>query len=182
MTVEAEERPFLSDRRLVLAGGLALAAAATIPLALDGSPRALRLSFPATGERIEAVFHDGRGYLTDGVETISRFLVDFETGEWGPMAVTLFDRLFVAQQTLAPNTEIEVVRGFLSQNTDKPFAAGTPNGYHTEGRALDFRIPAVDFDHVLVHFVNWFDGGVGGYPKGGFLHVDTGSRRTWMGS
>lgn len=52
---------------------------------------------------------------------------------------------------------------------------------HTKGHAVDFWLPRVDvkdlYDWAMAHQI----GGVGFYADSGFVHVDTGKKRTWNG-
>jgi uncharacterized protein YcbK (DUF882 family) len=50
---------------------------------------------------------------------------------------------------------------------------------HMYGRAVDFYLPKRELAIVRRAAVNLRRGGVGYYPKGHFLHVDTGPVRSW---
>lgn len=53
---------------------------------------------------------------------------------------------------------------------------------HTRSQAIDFSLPGVDTEKVYKHLLRAHPGGVGYYPVSGFVHVDTGKKRTWRGS
>ena len=59
-----------------------------------------------------------------------------------------------------------------------------PNSFHMAGRAIDFSIPGVklrDICSVALYYRNYVGyGGVGFYPKDGFMHIDTGPTRQWI--
>jgi hypothetical protein len=52
---------------------------------------------------------------------------------------------------------------------------------HTQGRAVDFRIPEVPTDRLLAFVKAQGLGGVGYYPGSRFVHADTGPVRFWRG-
>jgi uncharacterized protein YcbK (DUF882 family) len=80
---------------------------------------------------------------------------------------------------------IEIVSGFRAPKYNlilrKKGHQVARDSQHTHGNAVDFYVPGVptrklrDWAWALVL------GGVGYYPKSGFVHVDTGRRRRWNG-
>ncbi|MBT14088.1 MAG: hypothetical protein CMI02_18855 [Oceanospirillaceae bacterium] len=50
---------------------------------------------------------------------------------------------------------------------------------HMQGRAIDIRIPGVSHRHLHKAALAMRTGGVGYYPKSGFIHIDTGRVRHW---
>jgi hypothetical protein len=52
---------------------------------------------------------------------------------------------------------------------------------HTRGQALDLRLAGVPAAKLGAWFREHFDGGVGTYPKDGFVHIDVGPKRRWQG-
>lgn len=52
---------------------------------------------------------------------------------------------------------------------------------HTDGNAIDFRIPGVPLRRLRTYVQRFHPGGVGYYPQSQFVHADTGPRRTWTG-
>jgi uncharacterized protein YcbK (DUF882 family) len=53
------------------------------------------------------------------------------------------------------------------------------NSYHTKGQAADIRVPGSSTKKVRNTARALRVGGVGYYPRSGFVHVDTGDVRTW---
>jgi len=51
--------------------------------------------------------------------------------------------------------------------------------YHMRGMAMDIAIPGVDLLDLRNAAKSLKLGGVGYYPKSGFIHVDTGRVRSW---
>jgi uncharacterized protein YcbK (DUF882 family) len=50
---------------------------------------------------------------------------------------------------------------------------------HTEGRAIDIRLPGYSTRRLRSLSLALKAGGVGYYPKSNFVHLDTGPVRTW---
>jgi uncharacterized protein YcbK (DUF882 family) len=50
---------------------------------------------------------------------------------------------------------------------------------HLDGRAIDIRLPDVPLKALRDAAIGLRRGGVGYYPGSNFVHVDTGSFRTW---
>ncbi len=53
---------------------------------------------------------------------------------------------------------------------------------HTTGNAIDFSLPGVDVTKLYKWLLAEHDGGVGYYRSSGFVHIDTGRKRTWKGT
>ena len=47
------------------------------------------------------------------------------------------------------------------------------------GKATDLAMPGVPLERVKLAALSMGRGGVGFYPRDGFVHVDTGRVRTW---
>jgi uncharacterized protein YcbK (DUF882 family) len=56
------------------------------------------------------------------------------------------------------------------------------NSEHTTGSAIDFSLPGVDVTKLYKWLLAEHDGGVGYYRGSGFVHIDTGRKRTWKGT
>jgi uncharacterized protein YcbK (DUF882 family) len=48
-----------------------------------------------------------------------------------------------------------------------------------QGKAIDVALPGCDFAKLNSAALTVRAGGVGYYPKSGFLHIDTGPVRSW---
>ncbi len=79
-----------------------------------------------------------------------------------------------------------IVSGYRSQKLNEMLRKKGRNvareSQHVRGRAIDFRLRGVSGRRLgrwaRRHHTS---GGVGTYPRGGFVHVDTGPPRTWRG-
>lgn len=61
---------------------------------------------------------------------------------------------------------------------------GVANSYHTQGYAADIHVVGLSPYEVAGQATRvpfFLSGGIGIYPKRGFVHVDVGKKRRWMG-
>jgi uncharacterized protein YcbK (DUF882 family) len=61
---------------------------------------------------------------------------------------------------------------------------GVPNSYHTQGVAADIYVEGLtpyELAGQAARVPMFLNGGIGIYPKRGFVHVDVGRKRRWMG-
>ena len=175
-----------SRRRLlgmgaVCAAGLALRPAAS--LARPMGPRKLSFLNLHTGERLTTAFWSDGALLSDGLAEINRVLRDHRTGEVMPIDPGLLDMLHRLQQRMETTKPFHVISGYRSPKTN---AALRKNGggvakrsYHMKGMAIDIRLPGHRLSDLRKAALSLRGGGVGYYPKSGFIHVDTGPVRQW---
>lgn len=61
---------------------------------------------------------------------------------------------------------------------------GVSNSYHVQGMAADIYVAgltAYELAGQAARVFVFFQGGIGIYPQRGFVHVDIGKKRRWMG-
>jgi uncharacterized protein YcbK (DUF882 family) len=175
----------LERRRFVILGaGAALALGAGPALAATGERR-LAFANLHTGESLRAVYwQDGR-YLAGAMDAINHLLRDHRSGEAGAMEPLLLDLLFRLQQRLGLARPYEVISAYRSAQTNAMLSQASSGvakrSLHMEGRAIDVRLPGDALQHLLRAARELRGGGVGYYPRSGFVHLDTGPVRTWRG-
>jgi uncharacterized protein YcbK (DUF882 family) len=115
-------------------------------------------------------------------EQVNRFLRCHFTNHQIAMDTALFGVLLrAAKHFKAPR--VDIVSGFRAPKYNlilrKKGRRVARNSEHTQGRAVDFRLPGVEIKRLR----NWARrlrmGGVGYYSADGFVHVDTGKVRYW---
>jgi uncharacterized protein YcbK (DUF882 family) len=114
---------------------------------------------------------------------IQMFLRDFRTGEVHPIDSTLLDILCKIQAATRSQGTIEIISGYRSPQTNS-ILSHTTNGVaekslHMKGQAVDIRITDLPTLQLRNTAVALHTGGVGYYAKSDFVHLDTGSFRTW---
>jgi uncharacterized protein YcbK (DUF882 family) len=144
----------------------------------------LRLYNMHTGERIDIVYRLGDEYIPEAEEQLDHFLRDHRTGEMRHYDPHLFDTL--SDLTVAvghPGAEIDVICGYRSPWSNEFLRSRSSgvakNSLHMQAHAIDIRIPGVDILVLRNAALQLGRGGVGYYPRSGFVHLDTGRVRAW---
>lgn len=174
------------SRRQFLAVTCATAAAVgagPVLASSKGGSRSLSMKNLHTGERLNTAFWADGTFSNDGLKKFNRLLRDHRANEVTRMDPKLFDIIHKVQQKLGFKGTIEIISGYRSEKTNaKLRAAGRGvalRSYHTRGMAIDFRMPGINIQKVRQTAIDLKMGGVGFYPKSGFVHVDTGPVRRW---
>ncbi|PYT65898.1 MAG: twin-arginine translocation pathway signal protein [Acidobacteria bacterium] len=146
--------------------------------------RRLRLFHTHTGERIDIVYRRGDAYLDDALGRLDHFLRDHRTGQGLHYDPHLFDLLTdLTAAAGKPDAEIAVVCGYRSPWSNEFLRAHTAgvakHSLHMQARAIDIRLPGVSTRDLRSAALSLHRGGVGYYPRSGFIHVDTGRVTQW---
>lgn len=144
----------------------------------------LRLYHTHTGEHIDIVYRRGDVYLPEAEEELDHFLRDHRTGDVKHYDPRVFDILSdVAAAVGHPGAEIEIICGYRTAWSNEFLRARSAgvakNSQHMQAQAIDIRIPGVRTLTLRNAALALGRGGVGYYPRSGFVHVDTGRVRTW---
>ena len=144
----------------------------------------LRLYHTHTGERIDIVYRRGDQYVPEAEEQLDHFLRDHRTGDVKHYDPHVFDLLSdLAAAVGHPGGEIDIICGYRSPWSNEFLRARSSgvakNSLHMQAHAIDIRIPGVDTLALRDAALKLGRGGVGYYPRSGFVHVDTGRVRTW---
>lgn len=175
------------DRRRFLGLGLAAAAAvAPVPAWAKAAPRkgrALSFVHAHTGERLNVVyFADGR-YVPSALQQINYILRDHRINAIKPVSPQLLDMLHALGQRLGGAGTFEVLSAYRSAETNALLSrrnrSVAKHSLHIEAKAIDIRIPGFRASEIARTARAMHGGGVGYYPRRGFVHVDVGDVRTW---
>lgn len=122
-------------------------------------------------------------YQDDALNSFSHLLRDHRQNLAAPMDKGLYDLLYKLNRTLNVSEQFHVISGYRSPKTNQMLAnkssAVATKSYHMRGMAIDIAIPDVKLSHLRDAAISLQLGGVGYYPKSGFIHVDTGPVRIW---
>lgn len=167
----------------LVAGGLSLlpqSALAALP------ERRLAFRNVHNDERIDARFFVDGSYDEQGLAEINYGLRDWRTGDVVEMDHELLDLLVTIRDRLdiAPRQPFDLISGYRSPRTNaslREHGGGgvANNSQHLLGRATDIAMPGVSLDRLRMAALSLERGGVGYYPRDGFVHVDSGRFRTW---
>lgn len=174
-------------RRAALRLGMAasLAAVAGPALAAVGSsrPRALALRNLHTEELIRATYWSDGAWQPEGLRKINYVLRDFRTGDVVEIDPGLLDLMHRLAALVGAKQPFEIISGYRSPQTNALLARQSSgvakNSLHLEGKAVDLRLPGVRLSRLRRVAMSLQGGGVGYYPKSGFVHIDTGRIRYW---
>ena len=144
----------------------------------------LRLYHTHTGEHIDIIYRHGDSFVPEAEAQLDHFLRDHRTGEVKHYDPRLFDILAeLADSVGRPGAEINIICGYRSSWSNEFLRARSSgvakNSLHMQAHAIDIRIPGVDTLTLRNAALALHEGGVGYYPRSGFVHVDTGRVRTW---
>jgi uncharacterized protein YcbK (DUF882 family) len=139
-----------------------------------------------TRETVKAVYKRGDEYDVEALAQFKKLLRDHRNGESHDMDPRLYDQLHAL--ALAANREpyYEIISGYRSQESNdkmssKPGSGVAKKSLHMQGRAIDVRLKNYDCAKLRDLALAAKKGGVGYYQRSNFVHIDTGSFRTWVG-
>jgi uncharacterized protein YcbK (DUF882 family) len=144
-----------------------------------------RLSFANlhTGERLSAVYWDRGTYLTEASRQIDWLLRDFRANQVHPIDPRLLDLLYALSASLPAAATYQVISGYRSPATNAMLHAASDgvaaHSLHTQGMAIDVRVPGIVLARLRDNAKSLQGGGVGYYPRSDFVHVDVGRIRYW---
>jgi len=136
-----------------------------------------------TGERSQGSFWVDGQYQSDKLTEFNQVLRDHRQNLVAPMDKRLFEYLYKLQATLDNHAEIHVISAYRSPKTNQMLASRS-NGvakksFHMKGMAMDIALPGVTTKQLRDAAVSLKLGGVGFYPRDGFVHLDCGPVRRW---
>jgi len=137
------------------------------------------------GEIIDVIYRVGDTYIPEALDQLSQFLRDTHNDEVKSYDPRTFDILHtILAKVNRPSSEIEVLSAYRTKETNDALrASGATNAaehsQHIEANAVDLRVPGIPAVEVRDAALSLRAGGVGYYPKGQFVHVDTGPARKW---
>ena len=180
----------MMSRRGMFGGALAAGTLLALPMPSFAATGEKRLAFRNVhnNERIDARYFGANGFDRQGLAEINRGLRDWRTGEVAQMDKELLDLLVAVRDRLgmAPNRQFDLISGYRSSRTNNALRArgGSHTGVATKsqhmlGKATDIAMPGVSTGRVKLAAMSLRRGGVGWYPRDGFVHVDTGRVRSW---
>lgn len=124
----------------------------------------------------------GKGKTAVDPEIAARFLRCHFTNEARQMQSALVPIVVAAARHFAA-TRVDVVSGFRHPKYNlmlrKKGRAVARDSQHTQGNAIDFRLPGVPTHRLHKWALGRGLGGVGLYLDSGFIHIDSGPPRRW---
>lgn len=165
-------------------GGFAPSAPPPPPPPLDTTnPRSFTLVNVNSGEQLAVTYWSNGTYHRDALDKLNGFLKDNHDGAQTEMDPLLFDVLWQTMQLTGYNGPVEVLSAYRSPTTNAWLASVSRgvarDSQHMNGNAMDIRFPGVSVFKIRQAARSLQMGGVGYYPRSGFVHLDTGPIRYW---
>jgi uncharacterized protein YcbK (DUF882 family) len=167
---------------LGMTAGLALLCA-PVRAAVVPSARNLQFESLHTGERLATTYWAGGGYVAEELRRIDHVLRDHRTGDVRAIAPGLLDLLAALRERLETRAPYQIISAYRSPRTNAMLAERSGGvarqSLHTQGLAIDIRVPGRALAAVRDAALGLRGGGVGFYPRSDFVHVDVGRVRSW---
>jgi uncharacterized protein YcbK (DUF882 family) len=155
-------------------------------------PHTLTVTRPQSGEKASVLYWRDGEVIDSAYQELCHLLRDVNGKETAPIDPKLLETLWGTQAFVARygiDSPVEILSGYrTSASNQRLREQGIPaarQSLHMEGKAADIRIANLN-EEVLGGLIKSFQqGGVGFYyrsgPRGGWIHADTGLKRTWKG-
>lgn len=138
-----------------------------------------------TGEWFKQTYIQNGSYIPEILKELNYFLRDHRSGDVHPIDPKLLDLLHRLQKAAGSGTVFDVISGYRSPKTNASLrrkgAGVARNSYHMQGKAIDVKCPKMlKFIRDLAK--SYAQGGVGYYPRSGFIHLDIRLKPTYWQS
>ena len=164
-------------------GGFAPSAPVAPPELDLTSPRSLSLLNVNSKEELTVTYWSDGTYHRDALDQLNHFLRDSQNGQQTEMDPMLFDVLWHTMNVTGYHGTVEVLSAYRSPTTNAWLASVSRgvarDSQHINGNAMDIRFPGVPVFKIRQAARSLQMGGVGFYPRSGFVHLDTGPIRYW---
>lgn len=152
-------------------------------LAVPADRRTISLLDPHRQQTLSVEYWIEGWYNPDALAQVNYFMRDRRNDAVVEMDAALVDILYALQQRVGTGAPLHVVSAYRSPATNAYLAARSRgvarNSYHMYGRAADITLPDYNLAGLRQVAMSLEAGGVGYYPRSGFVHVDTGPVRDW---
>jgi uncharacterized protein YcbK (DUF882 family) len=183
----------IPSRRQFLQAGLTASAVLLTPWQLwakvgkslgELPERAVSLYNTHTGELLSKfVYWQDGNYIKEALDDISYLLRDHRTDEVSVFDPAVIDQVFALSRKFKVAKPFEIVSGYRSAETNRELRQRSRrvarHSLHIEARAIDLCLPGVPLRELRTAALSLRSGGVGYYPKKGFVHIDSGPQRRW---
>ena len=148
--------------------------------------RSIKLINTHTNEIASVVFKRGDEFDVTALTSLNAVLRDHRNGETHEIDLRLFDQLHDLALAAHCDPHFEIISGYRSQESNDKMSARPGSGVakkslHMQGRALDVRLKGCPCSDLRDLALAAKQGGVGYYRRSDFVHIDTGTFRSWVG-
>ncbi|GFO56936.1 hypothetical protein GMSM_39430 [Geomonas sp. Red276] len=153
----------------------------------DGRPRPearISLHNLKSDERLTVTYRNEQGiYDSEALKALNWALRCPITNETTQMDLRVIEYLHRLDLALGGGHEFQVISGYRSPAYNLHLRSEShgvaKHSFHMKGKAIDLAIAGIGLDHLRRVARNLSPGGVGYYPKAGFIHMDSGPYRSW---
>lgn len=178
-TVEISRRSFLKKSAIITSGAML----SCDELFAQSSTKVLKLHNVHLNKTFYAPFFEKNYYKLSGLFEVNKALVDYRAKEITRIDVKLINLLYEIKQHIGHDVEFNVLSGYRTKRTNdmlrRKSEGVAKNSYHIKGMAVDINVPHVSLRKLRDIAIGLQKGGVGYYPRHGFVHVDVGPVRSW---
>ncbi|MFO1129677.1 MAG: DUF882 domain-containing protein [Rhodospirillales bacterium] len=147
--------------------------------------RSLAFRHTHTDESLNVTYYENGRYLPQALDEINYLFRDFRSDEVKEIDPRLLDTLYAIRLRMETDEPFDILSAYRTPETNAMLRrngwGAARNSLHIQGMAIDIRLPDRDSRYVARTARDMERGGVGYYPRANFVHVDSGSVRTWMG-
>jgi len=180
-----KRRDFLRNSILATAG-LSLGSTEVFASTKRGHKKSLILRSTHLNKTFKADYFDGHRYNITGLFQIDKAMMDYRAWQIARIDLKLVELMheihdFTKRRYGA--TRIDVLSGYRSPMTNRFLRRHSrgvaKHSYHMKAQAVDIHVPGVRLHKLRSLARSIGMGGVGYYPRSGFVHVDVGPVRSW---
>ena len=136
-----------------------------------------------TGESLRTTYFANGEYIAGALAQINHILRDWRQNEVKAMDPALLDLLVGIHGRLETSQPFQIISGYRTPKTNAMLRSSSEgvaaHSLHLDGKAIDICVEGRSLANVRRAAISMFGGGVGYYPRTGFVHVDTGRLRYW---
>ena len=151
----------------------------------DSDVRSLKFFNVNSLEHLNITYYENGDYISEAHTKINDFMADKRSGQTTIMDLALIDTLHKIHALSDSKQSLEIICGYRSPNTNETLRHTkrgiAQHSYHTLGQAADISIKDFPLHKLRDIAISLNVGGVGFYPNSGFVHVDVGPVRRWIG-
>lgn len=122
-------------------------------------------------------------YDPEALSAVDSLLRDAVSGDTRGIDPKLLDLLYELHERVGGTAPFTVLCGYRSPKTNASLRefnkAVAERSLHMQGKAADIRLPGIPLAALYKAALEMKAGGVGYYPRSGFIHVDVGPVRSW---
>lgn len=173
--------------RTALGAALCAGAHALAPAVVQarGFPEGRLLLYNAhTHERLALTYRDGQGrYDRTAISDLNTFMRCHHSNTVAAMDLRVIEILNAIRAQVGDEKEVIVHSAYRSpeyhMHLIRQNRRAARHSFHVSAQAIDFHIEGVSLRELRQHALRLGRGGVGYYPRRGFLHIDSGPPRYW---